>query len=196
LNSESNKKVIPVDPLAFLTEEEKAVVGNLNSVKEFKKGDVLLKEGQHCKGSHHVVTGVVRQFRIVDGEEKTSEFYTEDQSIFSTVSAFSIGPSKFSLDCLEACTISIVPFGKEKEIYAQFPRFEKMCRIASEKQLIKYQEKFALYISSSPEQRYLNLLESDPGLINRVPQYHLASYLGVKPESLSRIRKRITVKQA
>ena len=103
-------------------------------------------------------------------------------------------PSKFSLECLEDSRISVVSFEKEQEIYKRFPRFERMCRETTERDLIEYQEKFANYISWSAEQRYLDLLKNRGDLLDRVPQYQLASYLGVKPESLSRIRKRISIK--
>jgi len=87
-----------------------------------------------------------------------------------------------------------VSLEKTKEMYRRFPRFEKMCRIKSEEDITKFQEKFSRYISSSPEERYVHLLETRPELIDRVPQYHLATYLGMKPESLSRIRKRLASK--
>lgn len=194
MNTKGNKNAAAADSKIILTIEEKDAVKDLSTIKEYKKGAFLLREGQHCKACYYIIEGIVRQFRIVDGEEKTSDFYTENQSVFSSSSALNTGPSKFSLDCLEDCKISIVPFAKEQEIYAKFPRFEKLCRLETEKNLVEFQDKFAKYMSSSPEQRYLDLMESNPNLVNRVPQYHLASYLGVKPESLSRIRKRIMVK--
>ncbi len=73
---------------------------------------------------------------------------------------------------------------------------ESLCRVSSESNHGRAQEMMASYITKSPEQRYLNLLETRPDLVTRVPQYQLASYLGVKPESLSRIRKRLAMKHA
>ena len=178
-----------------LTAEEQRAVLELDSIKEFKKGDLLIAEGKYPKGSFFVVKGIVRKFRNIDGEDVTSDFYTDGQSILSIGATANPLPSKFSLECLEDSKISVVSFEKELEMYERFPRFEKMCRIATEENLVKFQEAFANYISSSPEQRYLNLLNNKPELIDRVPQYHLASYLGVKPESLSRIRKRVANKK-
>ena len=76
-------------------------------------------------------------------------------------------------------------------MYRLFPRIESLCRIETEKKLGQFRELMAFYLASSPEERYLNLLNTRPNLLTRVPQYQLASYLGVKPESLSRIRGRI-----
>ena len=74
------------------------------------------------------------------------------------------------------------------------PRMETLNRMGVEMELQKSQEALADYILTSPEERYLNLLQTRPDLLDRVPQYQLASYLGVTPESLSRIRKRIMMK--
>lgn len=76
-------------------------------------------------------------------------------------------------------------------MFEKFPRFENLCLIFSEELLVKNQASFAEYRNSTPEQRYLNLLKTRPDLVQRVPLYQLASYLGIKPESLSRIRKRL-----
>jgi DNA-binding MarR family transcriptional regulator len=82
----------------------------------------------------------------------------------------------------------------EVEIFNKFPKFESLCRILSEELLAKQQFNFDEFKTSSPEQRYLSLLEKRPDLIQRVPQHQLASYLGIKPQSLSRLRARILEK--
>ncbi|MNL48613.1 hypothetical protein D3C87_1714840 [compost metagenome] len=82
----------------------------------------------------------------------------------------------------------------EQEIFEKFPRFETVCRVLSEELVAKSQKAFADFKNASPEQRYLNLFETRPGLVQRVPLNQLASYLGMKPESLSRIRRRVSRK--
>ena len=79
----------------------------------------------------------------------------------------------------------------ETEIFEKFPKFETLCRVLSEELLAKQQINFDDFKTSSPEQRYLNMLQKRPDLIQRVPQHQLASYLGIKPQSLSRLRARI-----
>jgi len=81
-------------------------------------------------------------------------------------------------------------------MYRLFPSIESLCRIETEKKLGQFRELMAFYLASSPEERYLNLLNTRPNLLTRVPQYQLASYLGVKPESLSRIRGRLQASKA
>ena len=88
--------------------------------------------------------------------------------------------------------------GKGKGVFftdfEKFPKFETLCRILSEDLLAKQQFDFDEFKTSSPEQRYLNLLERRPDLIQRVPQHQLASFLGIKPQSLSRLKSRILQK--
>jgi DNA-binding MarR family transcriptional regulator len=84
----------------------------------------------------------------------------------------------------------------EAESFIKFPKFESLCRVLSEELLAKQQINFDEFKISSPEQRYLNLVQKRPDLIQRVPQHQLASYLGIKPQSLSRLRARIVEKNA
>ena len=93
--------------------------------------------------------------------------------------------------CCEDTTLVIGNEQKENDLYDRFPRFESISRAVMSEMLAEQQTLTASYLTDSPEQRYLKLLESRPDLFQRVPQYQLASYIGVKPESLSRIRKRI-----
>ena len=183
---------IPSPDIFFtLTKEEQEAILELDSIKDYAKGAQLIQEGQYFKESYFVVKGLVREFRLINGEERTSNFYTEDETIHSISSSSRETPSTFNLVCSEECKISVVSFEKEKEMYLRFPRFHKMCLISTEKHVREYQEKMAIYIASTPEERYKHILENRADLIERVPQYHLASYLGIKPESLSRIRKRL-----
>lgn len=184
-------KVPSPDIFLTLSPEEQEMILELDSIKEFKKGHLLIEEGQYFKESYFVSKGVIRQFRNIDGEDKTSNFYLEDDAIHSITSASANKTSTFNLECLEDCKISVVSFEKEKEIYKRFPKFQEMCRLTTEKHLLEYSEQMALYMASTPEERYKNILENRSDLLDRVPQYHLASYLGIKPESLSRIRKRL-----
>jgi len=184
-------KIPSPDVFVTLSKEEQEAVLELDSIESFKKGDKLITEGQYFKESYFVVKGLVREYRVVDGEDKTSNFYVDEDTIHSSVSSLSNVVSTFNLECLEDCKISVVSFQKEQEMYKRFPKFEKMCRISTEKHIQELQQKMAIYRSSTPEERYKQILENRPDLIDRVPQYHLASYLGIKPESLSRIRKRL-----
>ncbi|NRB47769.1 MAG: Crp/Fnr family transcriptional regulator [Saprospiraceae bacterium] len=168
---------------------------NMVEIKRFEKGSLLLQEGQYAKACYYNVQGCVRQFYLKGGEEKTTFFYTEEQSISSLNSTIADTPVDYYLECTEDTILAVMSHEKEEELYSRFPRFESLCRQGLERQIAVYHNLLTSYMTSSPEERYLQLIRERPKLIHRVPQYQLASYLGVKPESLSRIRKRILTKK-
>lgn len=178
-----------------LSEEEAKAIDELIPIKTFPKGTVLLKQGQVAKDSYFNLKGLVRLYYLIDGEEKTIQFFTEGDPIASLSSYHHQTPSPHYLECVEDCTLTILNFEKEQELIKKVPAFESICRISIEQEFGKNQEVLANYMIKSPEQRYLDLQNERPELLNRVPQYILASYLGVKPESLSRIRKRLAEKR-
>ena len=173
-----------------LLEEEKKAIIDLALFKSYKKGTVLLKEGDLSKDGYFVIEGCLRSYYIIDGEEKTTAFYTEYES-FAPLCIVNNKPSEHYVSCLEDSIVTVANPEMEKAIFEKFPRFETLCRILSEELLANNRVSFDDFKTSSPEQRYLNLLQSRPDLIQRVPQHQLASYLGIKPQSLSRIRKRL-----
>ena len=174
-----------------LNEDEAKAVTECIPIKTFEKGHVLLREEQVSNESYFNIEGLVRKYYLVDGEEKTTEFYIEKDAISSLQSYNLKIPSNHYLECIEDCRLAILSREKEQELFERVPSFESICRVSVEEELGVYQDKLAQFMISSPEKRYLELMENRPELLQRVPQYHLASYLGVKPESLSRIRKRI-----
>lgn len=178
-----------------LTDEEKDVLLSLDIFHSVKKGTTLLKEGQQSKDSYFVLKGCIRAYYILDGEEKTTAFYTEMEAL-TPPCVISKTPSEYYVSCIEDTILTVTNADMEVEVNSKFPKFEIMCRRLSEELLAKQQINFDEFKTSSPEQRYLNLLQKRPDLIQRVPQHQLASYLGIKPQSLSRLRARILEKKS
>ena len=176
-----------------LTKEEKQGILDAFPIKTYNKDTNLLKEGQIAKDAFFVIKGCLRKYSIEDGEEKTSAFYTEFQSAVNFDSMANSSPSKYYFTCTEETTVAILNSEKESLLYKKFPHFGEVCRVEMEKMLGSSQEEMASFINSTPKEKYLNLLINRPDLIQRVPQYQLASYLSIKPETLSRIRKRIAL---
>ena len=176
-----------------LTAEEKNVLLSLDIFRSVKKGTILLKEGQKSKDSYFVLKGCIRKYYILDGEEKTTAFFTEMEAL-TPHCVVSKTPSEYYISCVEDSILIVSNADMELEVNRKFPKFETMCRIFAEEILAKQQIDFDEFKTSSPEQRYLNVLESRPDLIQRVPQHQLASFLGMKPQSLSRLRARILEK--
>lgn len=161
-------------------------------IKRFSKGHILLHQGEESQYCIFVISGCVRQYRInEDGDEVTSEFYTEEQWINIFNESIHDQTSKYTLSCLEDSILIYSPSANETDMYEQFGDLKDMVNVMMGEKIGEINEALFNYASLSPEERYKNLLERRPGLIDRVPQHQLASYLGIKPESLSRIKKRI-----
>jgi CRP-like cAMP-binding protein len=176
-----------------INEDEKNALVSLDLFRTFKKGSILLKEGEKSKESYFVLKGCIRTYYLVEGDEKTTAFYTEMDAL-TPPCVITQTPSDYYISCLEDSMILVSNSDMEEEVNAKFPKFDVMCRKFSEELLAKQRIDFDEFKTSSPEQRYLNVLEKRPDLIQRVPQHQLASYLGIQPQSLSRLRARITEK--
>ncbi len=173
-----------------LDEEEKDTIISLNIFRSVKKGTILLETGDYSRSGYFVLKGCIRKFYIIDGEEKSTMFYTEMEGI-TPHCVISKEPSEYSIDTVEDSIITESTPDMETEVFKKFPKFETLCRLLSEDLLARQQISLDDFKTSSPEQRYLRLLEKRPDLLQRIPQYQLASYLGIKPQSLSRLRARI-----
>ena len=177
----------------ILTEEEKNALRTLDNFRFYPKGSILLKEGQFSSDSYFVIKGCLRTYYVLEGEEKTTAFYTEMEAL-NPFCVIQKTASEYYISCVEDSLLGISNPEMEFAMFAKFPKFETLCRLLSEEQLAKQQIEFDSFKTSSPEQRYLHLLQNRPDLIQRVPQHQLASFLGIKPQSLSRLRSRIMEK--
>jgi CRP-like cAMP-binding protein len=176
-----------------LTEDEKKAILSLAIFQSVKKGTILLKEGERSNDGYFVLKGCIRTYYIIDGDEKTTAFYTEMEAL-TPHCVVTKAPSEYYISCVNDTILLVSNPDMEAETFDKFPKFETLCRILAEELLAKQQINFDEFKTSSPEQRYLNLLQKRPDLIQRVPQHQLASYLGIKPQSLSRLRARILEK--
>ena len=181
-------KILPLSQ-----EEIDGIVATL-TIKKFPKRTILLREGEISMEAYFVLEGCVRQYFMIEGEEKTNNFFSEEQWVISVNSMANNQPSKHFLECCEDSILVVGNREKEEALYKQFPKLETISRRVMEKVFAEQQELSGSYFTDSPEERYLNLIQTRPQLLQRIPQYMIASYIGVKPESLSRIRKRLTQK--
>jgi len=159
-------------------------------VKSFKKGELLLKQGEISKEFYFNISGFVRLFYNQDGNEKTAYFYRPDEFISAYASFVNQVPSQFNLEATEDSQMAIISLENSVKLLTHDSKFEVLARIAMEQELINHQEIIASLLTMNPEARYLNLLNRNPEIFQKVSQIQIASYLGVQPESLSRIKKR------
>ena len=173
-----------------ITEELEEELSKIEFIKRFGIGTILLEEGKISNECFFIIKGCIRSYYLKDGEEKTTEFYTEEQAVIPSAYGNKI-PSEYYLECIEDTIAGVGTPELETEIYQKFPQLESLNRALGEAIMAKTQNTFAEYKMASPEERYLTLLKNRPDLVQRAPQHQIANYLGIKPESLSRIRKRI-----
>lgn len=179
-----------ISKFIHLDENEKKAIASLDIFHTTKKGQLLLKQGELSNQGYFVLKGCIRSYYIIEGEEKTTAFHTEMESL-TPHCLVNNKPSEYYISCVEDSILLISTPEMETEMFQKFPKFESLCRVLSENILTKQQIDFDNFKISSPEKRYLNLLKNRPDLIQRVPQHQLASFLGIKPQSLSRIKARV-----
>jgi len=176
-------KYIPV------TKELEEEISKIDFIRKFRKGEILLEAGKMSNECYFIIKGCIRSFYLKDGEEKTTEFFTEEQAVVPSAYGKKT-PSEYYLECIEDTIAGVGTPEIEAEMYQKFPLIESLNRALGEAIMAKYQDTLAEFKMTSPEERYLAMLKNRPDLIQRAPQHQIASYLGIKPESLSRIRKR------
>lgn len=174
-----------------LTAEEQLQIANNLIVEAYPKGKLLVKAGDVCRYCYFVLEGCLRQYKLADDTEVTIQFYTEREAAVDFNSYVNQVKSESYLVCLEDTIVIEGNLEQETDMYERFPKLQQITRAMMEQDFGKMQEQFSRFIASNAEERYVYLLNNRPDLLQRVPLQYLASYIGVTPESLSRIRKRI-----
>lgn len=168
-----------------------ALVTN-STVYHWPKNNVILEEGQISKEFYFLSKGLVRSSYSGDNLEKTTYFYTEEMFV-SSYRSFTQGvPAEHSLITIEDTDAIAFSPANAMALTQHSSKFETLARVIMEEELAAAQDIISAFVTLNAEERYLKLLKERPILLQQIPQYHIASYLGVSPETLSRIRKRVT----
>jgi CRP-like cAMP-binding protein len=160
-------------------------------VKQFKKKELILQQGQVCSFVYFINKGCMRYYYIVDGNENTAQFFFENSWYTDFDSFLSGKPSKLNIQALEKAELVMLSSKDMQQLYTEIPKFEKLGRQMAENAFLGVRQRNEMLENFSAEERYLKLLKERPKVIERIPQHYIASHLGIKPESLSRIRKKI-----
>ncbi len=160
------------------------------SIKELKKDEYFLKEGQTCKQLAFIEKGLVRIYYLHDGKEITKCFCRENSITCSYSSMISQEPSNCAIQALEDATLITLSYSSLQELYKKNMFWQQMGRIAGEQEYIVEENHNRSMRDLSASERYKHILDNDSELLQRVPLNHLASYIQVAPETLSRIRKK------
>ena len=173
-----------------LTAEEEAVIVATFQTKKLRKKQYFLQEGNVCKYGGFVVKGAMRQYSVDDkGIEHIVQLYIEDWWASDRESATMLTPSKYNIEAWENTELLITTRADMMELMEKIPAIGKMTRLMDERSFIASQRRINAAISNTAEQRYKEFAANYPQFIQRFPQHHIASFLGITKETLSRIRK-------
>ncbi len=166
------------------------------TISELDKNEIYIEQGKVQKQGGFVIKGLIREFYTDElGNEKTMNFVSENEYAFNYPTYMEKEPSPFSYQCLEPTTIINFPINHIQQTYQELPIFEQYGRLRSEKRAKKQRKRLKDLLSKTAEQRYIDFIEENPALFQRITISHLASYLGVERQTLTKIRKQIITKK-
>ena len=176
------------------TDEELNLIDTYFEVKELKKKDFLLQDGKVCNLIGFIAEGSIRHFYIKNGVEKTCDISFENSWVTDFKSFTHNTSCIMNLQAMEDTTVFVIKKENLYKLYSECNKFETFGRLMAE-QVAQRATEIAMSLSSDkPEERFQNLIKNQPDLFQRIPQKYIADFLGVSPESLSRIRSRILKK--
>ena len=177
-----------------ITEKDILIIENLFHKKFFKKGEHLLSAGEICLYIIFIESGLVRYYTNNDGTEQTHYFNKEGEFVCDYISFLPQLPSNVSIQALEDTVVYRISAEGIQQFYRLVANGERFGRIALEKVFVNVINQVVSLYTDTPDNRYLKFLSDYPELVQRIPQYYIAAYVGVKAPSLSRIRKRLAAR--
>ncbi len=163
----------------------------LMRTKYFKKGTYFVTEGQQCKYVAFVKKGIFSYYYLVDGHQHTRQFFFENNFMANYQSYITGTSSKANIQALQDSEVILINRDDLFNCYEHSSNFQLLGRKVAEYLFLTVSSKYESFLLEKPEERYLHLVKTRPKVIQGIPQYMIASYLGITPEALSRIRKRL-----
>ena len=183
----SYKKINPE-----LTNEELEFVKPNISILKLKKKQILIRENEIQDSIAFIYSGLVRSYFINEnGKEINNAFFSENEFVTDYLSFIKQQKTKYTFECLEDCTLISIPFETVETAYDKYKNFANFGRKIAEWALENRTKKYESFLYETAEERYLRFIDENKSILNRISLSHLASYLGIERQSLSRIRSRI-----
>lgn len=155
----------------------------------------LLREGEVCEYEAYVVKGCLRKYCMDDdGAEIILQFAIEDWWVGDMESFMMQTPSQVYVQALEDSELLLIHHDDKERLFERVPAFERMFRLMVQRSFMVLQDRFVATLAKPADERYIDFIRKYPGIVQRVPQHYIASYLGITPEFLSRIRARLAKK--
>ena len=191
MNQDISKLISVLEKIHALADKEKEFFENSFKPIQLKKNEFLLQSTAVCNKVCFLCQGLVRYFVFKNNEESTFEFTKEGEFVADYHSFISEKPSNQNIQALEDCELLCIDYADLQNLYQMSPSANYIGRIIMEHRFIVMVDQLTITRQFDAQQRYEFFLEQYRDLVQRIPQYYIASYVGVKPQSLSRIRKRI-----
>lgn len=171
-----------------LTGEEFAQLKKRSSVVHVRKKDIITQAGETENYLYFIARGLIREYFFKAGEAITSQVVAEG-TLFGSVTSFLTGtPSHFCIEAMEPCSLVTIQKGQLEDLYRNSPQWEKFGRILTTHFVIRKEREVMLRYRLTPRERFLQFMQENPQLLQRVPQKYLASLLQIKPETFSRMK--------
>ncbi|MFM2266730.1 MAG: hypothetical protein RL757_170 [Bacteroidota bacterium] len=173
---------------SILTEDCKKDFKDLSKIRTFDKSTMLVREGQYADKTYFIVQGCARAFYLKDGKDITDWFAFENDFMSSINSVFLFIPSPHYIEVLEQTTLLEITRDHMMKLCDKYHDFDRLGRIVTTKTMLQLQQRIVSVQFETALQKYENLLNIRPDITQRIPLTHIASYLGITLETLSRIR--------
>lgn len=190
-----DKLISTIKYLIRISADEEIVIKDLFKPLELRSGDYFLEEGQVCRHVGFIEQGLVRYHMNDDGIQKTLYFNKEGEFTSNYQSFLPREPSNTSIQAIENTTLQVINHRDLHRLYSEVAEGEKLGRLAIEGVFLSSIQQLKSFYKDSPAARYQQFLRAYPDLAQRIPQYHIVSYVGIKPQSLSRIRKKLATEK-
>lgn len=171
--------------------ETLTVLQNISSEKKYKKGDLLLRQNEICVKSYLITSGIARKYYLNEGKEITTELYFENDLAVSFDSYTLQHPSREFIEALTDLTVSITNYQEFQDAKAKFPKLLALDLMLVEQYGMWVENRLFQFLTMSATERYLDILQKSPHIIQTIPLTIIASYFGISLETLSRIRAKI-----
>lgn len=171
-----------------LTEDEAGMVKSLFTHRRFRKHQYILQEGQVSTYDNFVVRGLARTYRVEKGQDHILRFTPEEWWTGDLASFLSGTPSTYNVDCLEDTEVLSITYPNLEILFQTVPKMNMYFRVLYQRSIISYNIRLTSSLTKSASERYDEFIRRYPLIEQRVPNHQIASYLGITPQSLSRIR--------
>jgi CRP/FNR family transcriptional regulator, anaerobic regulatory protein len=192
INEYRDKVKLSAAPIVSLDDHEWETCFRYSEFVKLEKDEHLLKEGQICDFVAFVLKGSLLYYKFSDeGDEKATDFAFEKDWVSNMISRLLVKPASIFIKAIEPTDLHLIRQSVLEELYQKVPKLERWGRMLAERTLLYFVEQSVDLQTLPAKERYANLLKRNPQIIQKVPLYHIANYLGIAPKSLSMIRTEI-----